>query len=103
MGTKKNNIRLLKIILKMKGVKMRIFKLNKKYEIACEFVNKSDGFGHRATLFCNGQEIGSSTARYYNRTWEAFEFETVLLICIDDNFEGKEKEKFRNIIKAIKY
>jgi hypothetical protein len=83
---------------------MRIFKLNRVYSIACEFQDDKDGFSHLATLLKNGASYGEETsAKYYNRTWEAFEFETVLLKCINDNFEGKEKEKFRGIIKATKY
>jgi hypothetical protein len=38
-------------------------------------------------------------ACYYNRTWERFEYETVILQVINANFTGKEKQKFLNVVK----
>jgi len=77
---------------------MRIFNLNTEYNIVCNWQNTRYGFRHLATLHKNGYEIAKAKACYYNRTWEKFEYETVLLKLIDDNFTGKEREDFREAI-----
>lgn len=52
-----------------------------------------------ATLHKNGYEIAKAKCCYYNRTWECFEYETVLNKCIKDNFTGEQKDKFLDVIK----
>lgn len=80
---------------------MKVFTFNNVYSIACEFEETKQGFKHVATLLKNGcgQGNGETVVRYLNRTWECYEFETVLKRCIDDNFEGVEHKKFINKIK----
>ena len=57
----------------------RIFKVNDKVEIGCESVGTRYGFRHDAWLFVNGEQVGDKAkCCYYNRTWESFEFETVV-------------------------
>jgi len=77
---------------------MRIFNLNNEYNVVCNWQNTRYGFRHLATLHKNGYEIAKAKACYYNRTWERFEYETVLLKLIDENFTGKERETFREVI-----
>jgi hypothetical protein len=84
------------------GWTMRVFTLNKIYSISCEFEQTRQGFRHVATLLKNGYNNGfgrETKVNYLNRTWECFEFETVLKRCIEDNFEGAEQKKFINKIK----
>lgn len=57
---------------------MRTFTLDKNYTIVCDFVKTRSGFKHVATLLRNGEEIDDTKVCYLNRTWESFEFETVL-------------------------
>jgi hypothetical protein len=78
---------------------MRIFKLDENYSVVCNFESTRNGFRHLATLTRGGYEIAKAKACYQNRTWEAYEFETVLLKIIGENFEGQEKDNFRNAIK----
>ena len=78
---------------------MKIFNLNKTYNIVCNFVSTRSGFKHIANLCKNGISIAKAKICYLNRTWECFEYESVLVRIIEANFEGKEKEKF---LKAIK-
>ena len=80
---------------------MKVFTLDKNYSIVCEFENTVQGFRHVAVLLKNGYgERGEKTVvNYLNRTWECFEFETVLKRCIDDNFQGAEHKKYINKIK----
>ena len=76
----------------------RIFKLNEKVEIVCDWVNTRYGFRHDARLFVNGQEYGKKAkVCYYNRTWEKFEFESVIhkLIEQTDALTEAEKEQFK--------
>ncbi|MCK5294183.1 MAG: hypothetical protein KAJ49_05980 [Arcobacteraceae bacterium] len=56
----------------------RIFKINNRIQIVAKWENTSRGFRHRATLFINGREIENTTVHYLNRTWESYEFETVV-------------------------
>lgn len=78
---------------------MRIFNLNKEYNIVCNSENTSYGFRHLASLHKNGFQIAKAKRCYYNRTWESFEYESILLDIINSNFEGKQKDKFLAVIK----
>lgn len=78
----------------------RIFKLNNTTKIVCDAVGTRCGFRHNARLFINGYEQDKAKCCYYNRTWERFEFETVLLELLEktDCLSTTEKEQFRAII-----
>jgi hypothetical protein len=39
---------------------------------------------------------------FYNRTWESFEYESVLIKIVENNFEGKQKQDFLEVIKTLK-
>ena len=80
---------------------MRIFNLDNEYNIVCNWENTRYGFRHIAVLHKNGFEIARTKCCYYNRTWERFEFETVLRKVIRDNFIDKEQAKFLEIIKNL--
>lgn len=75
----------------------RIFKVNDKVEIVCDSVGTRYGFRHDARLYVNGSEYGTKAkCCYYNRTWEKFEYETVIHLLIEktDALTSEEKEKF---------
>ena len=78
---------------------MKIFNLNENYSVVCNFEKTRNGFRHVAVLHKNGYEIARAKCTYLNRTWEAYEFESVLQKIINDNFEGEEREAFLNAIK----
>jgi hypothetical protein len=80
---------------------MRIFNLNNEYSIVCNWQNTRYGFRHLATLHKAGFEIAEAKVCYYNRTWERFEFESVLNKIIKDNFTGRERDKFLEVIKKL--
>ena len=80
---------------------MRIFNLNNEYNVVCNWQNTRYGFRHIATLHKNGFEIAKAKCCYYNRTWERFEYESVLIKIIENNFTGQEKENFLQVIKEI--
>lgn len=63
----------------------------KRFEIdgnAIEFVNESyntrHGFKHVSTMFINGNEMRSHTCYYYNRTWECYRYQTVMMGLVRD-------------------
>jgi len=77
---------------------MRIFNLDKQYNIVCNWENTRYGFRHIAVLHKNGFEISRGKICYYNRTWERYEFESVLKEVIYKYFTGKEQKKYLKII-----
>jgi len=80
---------------------MRIFNLNKNYNIVCNWKSTRNGFKHVATLRKNGFSIYETKVFYLNRTYESFEYETILKKVVDANFEGKEHTKFLNVVKKF--
>ena len=62
---------------------MQIQKINDKLSIGCEVWNRGrSAWGHRAVLFVNGLSFDNSSVRYYNRTWEAYQFDSVKSILM---------------------
>ena len=57
---------------------MKMFKINEKIEIVCTSESTRYGFRHLATLFVNGSETIKGKCTYQNRTWESYEFQSVL-------------------------
>jgi hypothetical protein len=76
---------------------MRAFKLNEEYLVVCENQGTRYGFRHIAVLLHNGNEIDRHKVSYYNRTWERYEFETVMKGLISRHFENDIKEYKRSI------
>ena len=80
---------------------MRIFTLDKNYSVVCDTKDTRNGFKHEATLLSNGYEREKTKICYLNRAWERFTYEIVLRKLIDVYFEGKEKEKYKQIINTF--
>lgn len=72
---------------------MKIFKINKDIEIVCKSENTRYGFRHLATLFKNGVEETNAKCCYQNRTWESYEFQSVLMNVINKSISLTDKEK----------
>lgn len=80
---------------------MRIFKITKEIEVVCVSENTKSGFRHLATLFKDGVEIAKAKACYQNRTWEAFEFQSVLSHVVDRALLSDKDDKLcREFIKG---
>ena len=75
----------------------RIFKINENMEIVCDSVGTQYGFRHDARLFVDGCDVEKAKICYYNRTWERFEFESVIMKLIDqtDRLTEAQKKQFR--------
>jgi len=56
----------------------KIFTVDDHITIVCEWKKTRSAFKHVATLFVDGQERDEVKICYQNRTWESFEFESVL-------------------------
>jgi len=94
---------------------MKEFKINDEYNAICEWKKTRNGFKHEATLLRNGEEIISVKECYLNRTWESYEFETVLRKLLKkanilteeerkdflENGRMKEKERVDNLFGTI--
>lgn len=72
---------------------MRIFKINQKIEIVCNSESSRNGFRHRATLVLNGREADEATEHYQNRTWESYEFQTVMQKLVNKTTALSSEEK----------
>ena len=57
---------------------MQTFKINKNLEVVCEWKKTRTAFKHEAILLRDGREVEKVKICYLNRTWERFEFDSVL-------------------------
>jgi len=75
--------------------------LDDQFSISLKFVSTSRGFKHIAKLFKgNMKEVSLYSVNYLNRTWEAFEFQSVSIECLK-YFEDLIKEaQFLKIIEG---
>lgn len=76
---------------------MKLFQLNDEYSVVCVIESTRSGFRHLATLMQNGSEINKAKCCYSNRTWECFEFESVLQDLLGKNFSDEEVKGFLDV------
>ena len=57
---------------------MKTFQINEYLEIVCDWKKTRNGFKHEATLLLNGIERETVKVCYLNRTWEAYEYQSVI-------------------------
>ena len=62
---------------------MNIIQVNENVSIACESYSNSRAWGHIARCIYHGREVEQAKARYYNRTWEHYQFEGVMQSLVD--------------------
>jgi hypothetical protein len=53
---------------------MIIKKINEKLSITGEVYSNSRAWGHEVKAIYNGQEVAKNRIRYYNKTWEGYQF-----------------------------
>lgn len=82
---------------------MQVFKITKNLEAVCRSEGTRYGFRHLAELQRDGyREIAHTKACYYNRTWERYQFESVLESLLENSQElltGYELRTFKNKLK----
>ena len=57
---------------------MKTFRINDTQRIECEQKKTRNGFKHEAFYYKNGELLYKVKVCYLNRTWESFDFETVI-------------------------
>lgn len=64
-----------------------------KFTFVCEYWNTSTSWGHKVTLYRNDNVIiGSVKIRYYNRTWERYQFQGAIKNVIFETIENITSE-----------
>ena len=64
------------------------------YKVVCSYKSNRTGFKHTANLFISCYKLAETSCQYYNRTWESYTFQTVILQAIDIALE-ETKEKIK--------
>ena len=65
------------------------FKIDENVTVECGSQRTSYGFRHLAVLRENGSRKAEAKACYYNRTWEAFEYQSVIHKIIRKCYQGE--------------
>lgn len=73
----------------MKKYSEKTFKVNDNISIKCWHENTRYGFRHLAELYINGELVQKAKACYYNRTWESYEYQSVLKSALDKALKNK--------------
>ena len=59
-----------------------------KFTLVCETWNTRNSWGHEVILYKgNTFEVGRAKMRYYNRTWESYQYQSVIKSVIFDVIE----------------
>jgi hypothetical protein len=79
---------------------MKIFKITEKIEVICEAKKTRSGFKHEATLVKNSNTYETVKCCYLNRTWECYEYQSVLYKLIEKTtaLSNEEKETCKKFI-----
>ena len=86
----------------------KLFQVTKNAYIVCDWVNTRSGFRHDARLFVKGTEVDKAKVNYLNRTWEKWEYDSVIQKLLDqtDSLTKRQKTYFwnrRNEYEKSKY
>lgn len=68
---------------------MKIFEY-KNYKIVAESWETYNSWGHKATLFNGDNELTHSRIRYLNRTWECYQYQSVILDAIYEAMKRRQ-------------
>jgi len=68
----------------MKTIKIN----NNEYTFFNEVWERGYNWGHRSVLHLNGYKLTEAKLTYYNRTWEAYQFQSVMLQAVEDYISG---------------
>jgi hypothetical protein len=72
---------------------MRTFRPTEKIEFVCDSDSTRSGFKHTARLIINGNEVESTKICYLNRTWERYEYQSVIHRLIEKSKVLSDEEK----------
>ena len=68
---------------------MQIFTY-KNFKIVGDSYSNSRSWGHTAVVFKEDYELSKSRIRYYNRTWESYTYQSVILDALYEAIKGRE-------------
>lgn len=72
-----------------------------KFTLVCEMWNDRTSWGHKVTLYKNNTLIiGTVKIRYYNRTWERYQYQTVIKSVIFNTI-AKIKAAAKFVFKSL--
>jgi len=54
------------------------FTVNSEFTFSCRYYNRLNGFQHNCTLYKGDKRLSSCHIEYWNRTWELFNFQSVM-------------------------
>ena len=77
---------------------MKIFRINPEYAVICEWKKTRTAFKHEATLTRDGNQIHKTKICYLNRTWERYEFQSVIRKVLTGFFPEAEAKNFMALI-----
>jgi hypothetical protein len=80
---------------------MRIFEINRRAKVICQASNTRNGFKHTATLQIDGVDAEGVKCNYLNRTWESYEYESVLEKLLEKSrtLSDKDRATFKRKLK----
>ncbi|MGL5689737.1 MAG: hypothetical protein ACRDD8_02860 [Bacteroidales bacterium] len=64
---------------------------NREFEFLCYSKSTRNGFKHECDLFIDGRRFTSAKINYLNRTWENYEYQSVMKIAIDQVIASAEE------------
>lgn len=71
--------RLARYNKKTRGSNMQLFNyLNNEIVCVCESKSNRSGFKHEVKVLYKGRLVYQDKIQYYNRTWESFQYESIL-------------------------
>lgn len=72
-----------------------------KFTLVCESWENRNGWGHKVTLYRNDSVVvGTYKVRYYNRTWERYQYQSAIKGVINNalsEVEATLKELFKRL------
>ena len=72
-----------------------------KFCFVCSCRSNRSGFVHETDLYRNGINVKHSKAQYYNRTWEAYTYQTVCRGAVYDML-AQRTDSLKDVFKASK-
>ena len=87
------NKELRKVIVKENEFKDGVLQpVEVEFQLVNEYFSTSRSWGHISTLFRNGVEVAETKIRYYNRTWEAYEYQSAMYSVVDMYNDAKRNQ-----------
>lgn len=80
-----------------------IQKINDDLFVECEVWNRgNNAWGHKGRVQYKNEYVAEKSIRYYNRTWEAYQFDT-LKECLMDKLDEQKIVPLKDRIEFAKF